>query len=388
LTVSLIPFWQPRGLKIAKAEGQYVWDVEGRRYLDFHTGHGVALLGHRNPRIVNALKEQMDKLMVATPAFNTEAMEKCLITLSKILPKHLNTVFFQNSGAEAVELALKIAVRTTKRKKILAFINSFHGRTMGALSVTWNPKYREGYGPFPWEVNFIPYNNGEAVDKALSEEYAAVIVEPVQGEGGLAVASGDFLKALQKRSNETGALLIMDEVQAGFGRTGRVWAHEKADVKPDILVAGKSVAGGFPASYVAARQEIADKLSEGIHGSTHGGNPLAAAAIAAGVETLLSESIPEKAAERGGELHKVLQSIVEENNNVFRGVRGEGLMQGLEMRHSPSQLIKILQQNGLITLKSGLTILRFLPPYLITKEDLSSAREIIEESLVKIKKDR
>ncbi len=357
-----------------------MWGSDGRRYLDFHTGHGVALLGHRNPRVINALKEQMDKYMTATPAFETDAMERCLNTLSKILPRHLNRVFFQNSGAEAVELALKIAVRTTRRKKILAFINSFHGRTMGALAVTWNPKYREGYGPFPWEVSFIPYNNIEAVEKTLTEEYAAVIVEPVQGEGGLAVASSEFLKTLQMKSSDTGALFIVDEVQAGFGRTGRIWAHEKAGVEPDILVAGKSVAGGFPASYIATRQDIAEKLSEGIHGSTHGGNPMALAAITAGAETLIHEDVPSKAGEAGQLLRRTLEEIMEENSRVFRGVRGVGLMLGLEMRQSPGQAIKNLQQLGLIALKAGLTVLRFLPPYLITRDDIQLAKELITKA--------
>ncbi len=381
--VSIIPFHPSRGLRIVRAEGQYVWDSAGRRYLDFHTGHGAAFLGHRNPRIIKALAEQMQRFTTATPAFETDTMEECLKKLGHILPRHLNMVFFQNSGAEAVELALKTARKTTKRKKFLAFINAFHGRTMGALSVTWNPKYREGYDPFPWETKFIPYNNVEAVEKSLNEEYAAVIVEPVQGEGGVVPASVEFLRVLEERCRSVGALLIVDEIQSGFGRTGRIWAHEHAGVKPDILVAGKSIAGGFPASMAAISGEIASSLKEGDHGSTHGGNPLALAAIAAGVETLLEEDVAGQAAQKGSRMAAKLEKLVGENQRIFRGLRAAGLMIGLEMRIQPAQTIKQLQANGLIAIKAGLNVLRFLPPYLITDHDINESIEILRETISK-----
>ncbi|MCS6784090.1 MAG: aminotransferase class III-fold pyridoxal phosphate-dependent enzyme, partial [Candidatus Caldarchaeum sp.] len=205
MTVSLLRFASPRGLRITKAEGQYVWDGSGRRYLDFYMGYGAAFLGHRHPKVVKALSDQLNKYMTVTPAFDTETLDRCLERLSQVLPPHLSKVFFLNSGSEAVELALKIARKLTGRKKVLAFNNGFHGRTMAALSVTWNSKYREGFEPYPLEAVFIPFNDAEAVDRKLNEEFAAVIFEPVQGEGGIIPATTDFMKAVEKRAKEVGA---------------------------------------------------------------------------------------------------------------------------------------------------------------------------------------
>ena len=377
---SLLPFIQQRGLKISRAEGQYVWDQEGRRYLDFYMGYGAAFLGHRHPKIVEALKEQLSKFMTVTPAFETDVREKCLDLLGEILPVHLDMVYFLNSGSEANELALKIARKITGRKKILAFINSFHGRTLATLGATWNPKYREGFDPFPYEATFTPYNNVEAVEKALNEEYAAVIVEPVQGEGGIIPSTPEFLKALERKCRECGALLIVDEVQTGFGRTGYIWAHQKAGIRPDIMVAGKAVGGGFPVSFVAVSGEVGENLKEGDHGSTYGGNPLALAAVSAAVEVLISENIPAQAMEKGSALSEALKTVLEENGKIFRGLRSEGLMIGMDMRSTPGPFIRLLQSKGLLAFKAGLTVLRFLPPYLITERDIVDAAEILKNT--------
>ncbi|MEM4343683.1 MAG: aspartate aminotransferase family protein, partial [Candidatus Caldarchaeum sp.] len=354
MNVRLIPFASPRDLKIVKAEGQYVWDDTGRQYLDFYTGYGVAFLGHRHPRIVKALREQMEKYITVPPSFDTEVKQECLEKLGKILPNHLERVYFMNSGSEAVEMALKAARKITGRRKVMAFINSFHGRTMAALSATWNPKYREGFEPFPFETVFTPYNDPSAVEEKLNEEFAAVIVEPVQGEGGIVPANDEFLKAVDRRCREVGALLIVDEVQSGFGRTGLVWAHQKAGVKPDLMTAAKAIAGGFPASFVATTEEVASKLKETDHGSTYGGNPLAFAAVSAAVDVLLDERVPDQAAEKGAVLGEMLAGLVEQNRQVFRQLRRSGLMIGLEMRMQPSGFIKLLQRNGLIAFKAGL----------------------------------
>ncbi|MEM2871980.1 MAG: aspartate aminotransferase family protein [Candidatus Caldarchaeum sp.] len=382
MNVRLIPFASPRDLKIVKAEGQYVWDDTGRQYLDFYTGYGVAFLGHRHPRIVKALREQMEKYITVPPSFDTEVKQECLEKLGKILPNHLERVYFMNSGSEAVEMALKAARKITGRRKVMAFINSFHGRTMAALSATWNPKYREGFEPFPFETVFTPYNDPSAVEEKLNEEFAAVIVEPVQGEGGIVPANDEFLKAVDRRCREVGALLIVDEVQSGFGRTGLVWAHQKAGVKPDLMTAAKAIAGGFPASFVAATEEVASKLKETDHGSTYGGNPLAFAAVSAAVDVLLDERVPDQAAEKGAVLGEMLAGLVEQNRQVFRQLRRSGLMIGLEMRMQPSGFIKLLQRNGLIAFKAGLTVLRLLPPYLITENDIKKAVQVIGDSCV------
>jgi len=380
MTPSLLPFSPQRGLKIVRAEGQYVWDAAGRRYLDFYMGYGAAFLGHRHPKIVEALKEQLDKYMTITPAFETEVRERCLESLGKVLPQYLDRVYFLNSGSEANELALKIARKVTGRRKILAFVNSFHGRTLASLGATWNPKYRDGFEPFPYEATFIPFNNPEAVEKTLNSEYAAAIVEPVQGEGGIIPSDPEFLKTLEAKCRDNGALLIVDEVQCGFGRTGHIWAHEMAGIKPDILVAAKAIGGGFPASLIAVTSQIGDGLKEGDHGSTYGGNPLALTAITAAIDVLRSENVPAQASEKGAVLGEVLSGFVNDNGRLFRARRGVGLMIGLEMRQPPGQFIKLLQSKGLLAFKAGLTVLRFLPPYLITETDIREAVKILEEA--------
>jgi acetylornithine/LysW-gamma-L-lysine aminotransferase len=385
--VSLIRFFAPRGIKVSRAKGQYVWDSEGRRYLDFHTGNGAALLGHLNPYVMKRLKEQMERVTVLPPLYDSDVLEEALSALGRVLPPHLGNVFFQNSGSEAVELALKLARKRTRRRKAVAFTGSFHGRTFGALSVTFNRTYREGYDPFPFEVEFLPFNSLEDL-RRIDEDVAAAIVEPVQGEGGLTPATDEFLRELERRCREVGAYLIVDEVQSGFGRTGLIWDHLRANVRPDILVAGKSIGGGFPVSLVAVDDEIASKVEEGEHGSTHGGNPLALAAVTGGVEALISEDVPSKAHAASELLFAGLREVAAENAELVRSVKGKGLMLGLDLRFNPSQAIKDLQSKGLLALKAGTTVLRFLPPYMITQEDIEWAVAKVSESLSALKASR
>jgi acetylornithine/LysW-gamma-L-lysine aminotransferase len=385
--VRLIRFFAPRGIKVSMAKGQYVWDSEGRRYLDFHTGNGAALLGHLNPYVMRRLKEQMERITVLPPLYDSDVLEEALSALGRVLPPHLGNVFFQNSGSEAVELALKLARKRTRRRKAVAFTGSFHGRTFGALSVTFNRTYREGYDPFPFEVEFLPFNSLEDL-RRIGEDVAAAIVEPVQGEGGLTPATDEFLRELERRCREVGAYLIVDEVQSGFGRTGLIWDHLRANVRPDVLVAGKSIGGGFPVSLVAVNDEIASKVEEGEHGSTHGGNPLALAAVTGGVEALICEDVPSKAHAASELLFAGLREVAAENAELVRSVKGKGHMLGLELRFNPSQAIKDLQSKGLLALKAGTTVLRFLPPYMITQEDIEWAVAKVSESLSALKASR
>lgn len=387
-SLKIVLFAKPRFLRLSKAYGQYVWDDMGRKYLDCHTGHGVAFLGHRNPRVVESIKRQMELIMTATPAFQTDIADEVLSKLSKILPSDMDYVFFLNSGSEAVELAMKIARKVTGRKRFIAFRNAFHGRTMGALSVTWNPKYREGYDPFPWETRFVPYNDVDAITSAVDESVAAVVFEPVQGEGGLTPATQEFAKALAEVCEKVGAFLIVDEVQAGFGRTGKVWAHEHLNIKPDIMVAGKSIGGGFPVSVVAIKTSIGEKLREGDHGSTHGGNPLALAAVSGSIDVLIGDSVPSKSSISGEKLSAELKKVVECCTHVARSVKGKGLMLGIELRFAPDEVVRELQTKGLLCLKAGTSVLRLLPPYLITDEDIRFCSDTINEVLSAWKPER
>jgi acetylornithine/LysW-gamma-L-lysine aminotransferase len=368
-SLSLLRFAQPRGLRVSKAEGQYVWDSSGRRYLDFHTGHGAAFLGHRNPFVVRRISEQLGKLTCLPPVFENQILDEALDLLSKILPKHLTHVFFMNSGSEAVELALKLARKRSGRKLFASFTGAFHGRTMAALSVTHNPKYRSGFEPFPGEALFIPYNDTGQLSR-IDESVAAAIVEPIQGEAGVYPATAEFMRALEERCREVGAYLIVDEVQSGFGRAGRVWSHLEHGVKPDIMVAGKSIGGGFPVSLIAVSSELGEKIEEGEHGSTHGGNPLALAALVGGIEAFLSDDVSGRAARMGELLGSQLAELAQEFKTVVRGVRSKGLMLAVELREHVSPYIARLQAEGLLLLRSGATTLRMLPPYLISKEDV------------------
>jgi acetylornithine/LysW-gamma-L-lysine aminotransferase len=386
--VRLIQFYSPRGLKLSRAENQYVWDFDGRKYIDCHTQYGSLFLGHRNPRIITAIKDQLDKIYGAYPAFDTEAKEKALESLSKILPRKLEYVYMLNGGGEAVELSLKTARKLTGRKKFISFINAFHGRTMGALSVTWNPKYREGYDPFPWDVRFLPYNKVEEVEREVDNETAGVIVEVIQGEGGLNEASIEFLKAIREACDRTGAQMIIDEVQTGFGRTGYLWAHQIANIEPDILVAGKAIGGGFPVSLAAIKSELGEKLKEGDHGSTFGVNPLACSALTASIQVLLEENVVEKTASIGRVFRESLESIKEEFGEVVREVKGRGLMLGIETRFEPTPILKLLQDNGVIALRAGRLVVRFLPPYMITSQDIQHITEALKRALSQVKEEK
>lgn len=375
-----LTFYEDRGIEVRHAEGQYVWDSNGRKYLDMHTGHGVAFLGHRHPHIVGSIIEQMKSIAVLSTAFRSRVRDEMLDTVSKIVPSKFEYMYLLNSGSEAVEFSLKIARKATNRKKIIYFTNSFHGRTFGALSVTSNPRYRKGFEPLLPETYQLKYNDVSEVDEAVDENTAAVVVELIQGEGGINIATRNFVSALRRRTVETGALLVVDEIQTGFGRTGTTWLFEQYGVTPDILLAGKSIGGGFPVSAVFIPGDTASKLEHGCHGSTYGGNPLACAAVKASTEVLISESVPQQASTKGSKLIEKLRSAVM-GYRIVREVRGVGLMIGIELRIEPTKIIRCLQDGGLLALKAGITVLRLLPPYTINDSDIEFTVRRVEECL-------
>jgi len=357
---------------------QYVWDDRGNKYLDLHTGHGAAFLGHRNPYVIEEIRKQLDKIVVTPLAYDSDTRDQCLEMLDKILPKNLRNVFFQNSGTEAVELALKIAKKVTRRRKIIAFKNSFHGRTLGALMVTWNPKYRKPFFAESEDVVFLRFNCVFDVERFVDEGVAAVVVEVVQGEGGLNVATPEFLKAIREKCGEVGCVTIFDEVQTGFGRTGKTWAHQHYNIEPDILVAGKAIGGGFPVSLVVTSSEIGESLELGEHGTTYGGNPVACAAVSASIDVLLEDDVADKARAAGEYFRKKLSEIVSREK-----LKGLGLMIGIDIGENPEFAIKSLLNEKIISLKAGETVLRFLPPYMITKEDIEHIVEALNKVLRK-----
>lgn len=372
----LYRFYEPRGLKLVRGEAQYVWDDSGRKYIDAHNGNGAGFLGHGNRYVVSSIMEQLGKIYISSISYDTEPLDEVLELLSMIVPKRYQNVSILNSGSEAVELAIKLARIYTGRKKIVYFTGSFHGRTLGALSVTGNKKYWAGAENLDLGTVPVEYTKPEALLSLDGGDVAAVILEIIQGEGGVNPASRELIEAVKIFSSKWGALVIVDEIQTGFGRTGSHWAFLEAGLEPDIFTAGKAMAGGFPASAVFFTDEIASRIPPAAHGSTFGGNPLALAALRGGLRAYTAEKVWLRAREAGYILASYLSKHLE-GLRLVREIRGRGLMVGVDLRINPIQVVKCLQERGVLATRAGNTVVRFLPPYMITKED----SEVIASSL-------
>jgi len=354
-------------LTIVRGQGASLFDADGVEYLDCASGHGVANLGHAHPKIAEALYKQASALITLFESFPNDQRALLMEKLTALVPG-LDRVFFCNSGTESVEAAFKFARISTGKKNIVAAMRAFHGRTYGSLSATFNKKYREGFEPLVPGFSHVPYNNIEALDKAVTDETAAVILEVVQGEGGVYPASPEYIQAVRRICDERSALLIVDEIQSGFGRTGKMFAIQHFDVTPDLLTCAKSIAGGVPMGAVLIGQKVKN-LTPGVHGSTFGGNPLACAAANAALDVILGEDLPGQAAAKGAYLMEKLKQI--ESPNI-REVRGLGLMIGIELKHKVAPYLKALQQKQVIALNAGMTVIRLLPPLVITYEQIDS----------------
>jgi acetylornithine/LysW-gamma-L-lysine aminotransferase len=363
-------------LTIVRGQGASLFDENGVEYLDCSSGHGVANLGHAHPKIAEALYKQANTLITLFESFPNDQRAMLMEKITALVPG-LDRVFFCNSGTEAVEAAFKFARISTGRKNFIAAMRAFHGRTFGSLSATYNKKYREGFEPLLPGVSHVSYNNIEALDKAVNEETAAVILEVVQGEGGLYPASAEYIQAARRICDERGALLIIDEIQTGFGRTGKMFAIQHFGVTPDLLTCAKSLAGGVPMGAVLIGANIKN-LVPGVHGSTFGGNPLSCAAANAALDVIIGEDLPGQAAAKGAYLMEKLRKIQSPN---IREVRGIGLMIGIEMKQKVTPYIKILQEKKIIALNAGLTVIRLLPPLVITYEQIDHLVGVLSEVL-------
>ncbi len=366
-----------RDLTIVRGQGAYLWDDQGRRYIDCAGGQGAANLGHSHPAIAEAISQQARTLISCPEIFYNDVRAAYLAELTAAAPGELNRVFLSNSGAEAIEAALKFARISTGRREIVAAMRGFHGRTMGALSATWNKKYRGPFMPLVPDFTHIPYNNMAALETAVSDATAAVLLEPVQGEGGVRPADPAFLQAARDLCDAHGALLILDEIQTGFGRTGALFASERYGVTPDILALAKSIAGGLPMGATLLGPRVGE-LPRMSHGSTFGGNPLAAAAARATLRVLQEERLPQRAAHLGA-LAKTRLSALE--SPLIREVRGLGLMLGIELKIKVGPVLRALQEQGVLALPAGATVLRLLPPLVISEEDLLYVIDAIEAVL-------
>ncbi len=364
-----------RPVTIVRGEGALVWDDRGREYIDCVGGQGTANLGHANAAVAAALAAQASRLIACPEMFPNDQRAALMARLSALTG--LRRVFLCNSGTEAVEAALKFARASTGRTEVVAAMRGFHGRTLGALSATWNRAYREPFEPLVPGFRHVPYNHVEALSQAVGENTAAVLLEVVQGEGGVHPGTAEYLQGAERLCRERGALFILDEVQTGFGRTGRMFAFEHYGLQPDLLCLAKSIAGGVPMGATLMGERVGP-LPAHIHGSTFGGNPLACAAALAALAEMERLGLPARAAEQGAYFMAQLRRI---RAPLIREVRGLGLLVGVELRQKAAPILQALMERGVLALSAGLNVIRFLPPLVIRRDQLDRVVEAFAQAV-------
>jgi acetylornithine/LysW-gamma-L-lysine aminotransferase len=366
-----------RGIAIVRGLGATLWDADGKQYIDCVGGQGSANLGHAHPAIVAAIQAQAATLVSCPEIFHNDQRAAYLDELGAVLPDGMGRIFLCNSGTEAVEAALKFARIATGRTEVVATMRGFHGRTMGALSVTYEPKYREPFEPLIPGVSHVPYNNLTKLAAAMNDHTAAVIVEPVQGEGGVRPADPDYLAGVAALCKQHGALMIVDEVQTGFARTGSLFAISQAGITPDILVMAKSMAGGMPMGAIAIHHDLG-AFPPASHGSTFGGNPLACAAARATLRVIADEHLAEEATRKG---QRIMTALSTATLSKVREVRGQGLLIGIELKERVQPTLVTLMERGVLALPAGPNVLRLLPPLVISDDDITTVIQHLGEVL-------
>ncbi len=362
---------------IEKGHGAHVWDVDDKEYIDCMGGYGVALVGHRNERVVNAIKAQIGKILTVHSSFYNKTREEFLENLMEVAPKGLSKVHLNNSGAESVEAAIKFARKFSGKKGMVAMKGSYHGKSMGALSLTFNPKYRESFQPLVEKVSFSSYGDIDELRNTVDKDTAFVILEPIQGESGIHVPSDSFLQDVRKLCDENKILLIFDEIQSGLGRTGSMWAADHWKTVPDIMCVAKGIAGGIPMGVTLVRPDILSVMKKGEHSSTFGGNPLSCAAGTATIQALTQDGLIENAKNMGLKFRLGLDEL-KDKHRIIREVRGKGLMIGVELKFEVKDILMEGIKNGLLLLYSGRNILRFLPPLVISEDDITKTLKILD----------
>jgi acetylornithine/LysW-gamma-L-lysine aminotransferase len=365
-----------RDLDIVRGYGAVVEDETGVQYIDCIAGHGVAGIGHANPAVVEAVVRQARTLITCPGTFYNDTRALLLEKLVNLAPSSLKRAFLCNSGTEAIEAAVKFARLVTGRTGFICAMKGFHGRTMGALSATFNPKYRKDFMPLVPGFRHVPFNKYEKLQDAIDDQTAAVILEPVQGEGGVHIGDGEYFRQVRRLCDEKNILLIIDEVQTGFGRTGKMFAAEHFGIEPDMMCLAKAMAGGVPIGAVLCSEKV--QVPVGKHGSTFGGNPLACAAALAALDVMIEQNLPEQAAEKGSYLLEKLKQI---DSSRIREVRGLGLMVGIELKEKVKPYIEALMEEKVLALPAGTTVLRLLPPLVINYEQLDTVAAAIKKVL-------
>ena len=371
--------YHKRPIAINKGKGIKLWDIDGKEYLDCMGGWGVSSVGHSHPDLVQAITNQAQTLITCTGTLYNPVRAKLGEKLCSISPKGLNQVFFTNSGAEAIECAIKLARKYTGKSEIIAFKKAFHGRTFGALSATWKPKYKKPFEPLVPGFKHVGQNIDE-ISQNIGPNTAAILIEPIQGEGGVILPKIDFINSLQELCKKNNILIIADEVQAGMARTGKMFSSEHFNLFPDIMCVAKGLAGGFPIGATLAKNEIWESLNKGEHGSTFGGNPLACAAGIATINIIEKEKIVDNVKIKGNYFLEGLKKLQTKYNSI-REIRGVGLMIAMEFRFPTKDIILNAVEKGLLVLPTGLNVIRFLPPLTITEKEIDQVLNILDTVL-------
>ena len=386
---ALLPTYARSGLTFARGEGAFLFDESGERYLDFSSGIAVTALGHAHPRLVAALNEQAHKVWHVSNLYNIAEQERlgqrlCDATFA-------DRVFFANSGAEAMEAAIKCARRyhfangAPERYRLITFEGAFHGRTLATIAAGGQAKHLEGFGPPVDGFDQVAALDIDVVKNAISDQTAGVLLEPIMGEGGMREVPYRFLQDLRALCDEEGLLLILDEVQSGVGRTGRFYAHEWAEITPDIMSSAKGLGGGFPVGACLTTEAVGQAMVPGTHGSTFGGNPLAMAVGNTVLDVVLEPGFLEHVAQMGLRLKQRLAGLADEHSEIIAEVRGQGLMMGLQCKPQNIELVAALRERGMLTVPAGDNVVRLLPPLIVGEEEVDLATRTIDAACVALK---
>lgn len=375
----VLPTYARADLEFERGEGPYLFTAQGERYLDFGAGIAVNALGHAHPTLVKALTEQAAKVWHVSNIYKIPGQERLARKLTEAT--FADTVFFTNSGAEALECAIKMARRyhfvggAPEKNELIAFEGAFHGRTLATIAAGGNKKYLEGFGPDMPGFPHLPFGDMKALEKAIGPSTAGILIEPIQGEGGIRVLPNEDLRRIRALCDEAGILLVLDEVQTGFGRTGRLFAHELAGVVPDIMAVAKALGGGFPVGACLASEPAARGMTVGTHGSTYGGNPLAMAVAEAAVDMMVKEDFLAHVRAMGLKLRQKLAMLADQHPAIFESIRGEALMLGLKCRVPNTDVVQALRDEHLLTVGAGDNVVRLLPPLIVDETHLDEAVE-------------
>jgi len=364
-------------LTIVRGKGSLVWDINGKEYIDFMSGIGVALVGHSNDSVVDAIRDQAAKLITCHGSFYNDARAGFMEKLVKVAPRGLSKALLTNSGTESVEAAIKLARRHTSKKRIISMKGAFHGKTYGSLSATWNKKYRDPFGPLLEGFEFADYGDPQSLAQLVDSDTAAVLAEPIQGETGIIVPPPDYFRQVREICDRSGALLILDEIQTGLGRTGKMWASEHWGIVPDIMTVSKGLGGGLPIGAAVATADVAGSLKGGEHTSTFAGNPLSCAAASAALDFITKNDLPSQARLKGEVMKSGLARIASAHKLV-KEVRGLGLMLAMQTRVDIHSQLLSAEEKGVIFAYSGRDTFRFLPSLVITESQIAKGLEVLE----------